>query len=103
MLVRGVGPALQAFGVSAAVADPSVTLFDSTGAIIAQNDNWSSGGATNTAAINAATQKIGAFALAPNSLDAALLTTLAPGAYTIHVQPAAGAGGVALIEAYEVP
>jgi hypothetical protein len=103
VLVRGVGPALQALGVNNPVADPSVTLFDSTGAIIGRNDNWSSGDATNTAAISAAAQKTGAFALGANSLDAAVLTTLAPGAYTIHVHAAAGASGVALIEAYEVP
>lgn len=103
VLVRGIGPALQAFGLNNPVADPSVTLFDSAGAIIAQNDNWSSGDATNTAALIAAMQQTGAFALEANSLDAALLTTLAPGAYTIHVHSAAGSGGIALIEAYELP
>ncbi|HRE82808.1 MAG TPA: vanadium-dependent haloperoxidase [Opitutaceae bacterium] len=103
VLVRGVGPGLQTFGVSSPVADPSIAVYDSNGTLIAQNDNWASGNATMTAALTAATNKVGAFSLGANSFDAALLTTLGPGAYTIHVNAPAGTSGVALIEAYEVP
>jgi len=103
VLIRGVGPALATFGVSGALADPTVTVFDSKGTLVAQNDNWSSGGATATAVLTAAAQKTGAFTLTANSLEAALLATLVPGAYSVHVRGATSASGIALIEVYEVP
>jgi hypothetical protein len=46
---------------------------------------------------------VGAFALTPGSRDAALLTTLAPGSYTVQVSGADGGTGEALVEIYEVP
>jgi hypothetical protein len=102
LLVRGVGPALGAFGIAAA-ADPKITVYDRTGRIVAENDNWSAAGATATAALTAAAGKTGAFPLAAASLDAALLVTLPPGAYTVQLGATAGAAGVALVEVYEVP
>ena len=102
LLVRGVGPALGTFGIAAA-ADPKITVYDSAGRVVAENDNWSSGGATATAALTSAAAKTGAFALSSGSLDAALLVTLTPGAYTVQLGATAGAAGVALVEVYEVP
>ena len=40
--------------------------------------------------------------LFPGSADSALLVTLAPGAYTAVIESPTGAGGVALVEVYEV-
>jgi hypothetical protein len=97
LLVRGVGPGLTAFGVTGALADPQVGLYDSTGRLLAANDNWSGGNLSTTAT------GVGAFALASGSKDAALVMSLAPGAYTAQVSgtAAASAGGV-LLEIYEV-
>jgi hypothetical protein len=103
MLIRGVGPALGTLGVTGALADPRLTVYDGASRVVAENDNWSSGGSTATAALTAAAGRVGAFPFAANSLDAALLTTLTPGTYTVHLSVASGANGLALIEAYEVP
>ena len=46
---------------------------------------------------------VGAFALNPDSKDAALLLSLEPGAYTVQVSGVGGGTGVALVEVYEVP
>jgi hypothetical protein len=46
---------------------------------------------------------VGAFALATQSRDAAVLATLPPGSYTVQVSGASGGTGVALVEVYEVP
>jgi hypothetical protein len=46
---------------------------------------------------------VGAFPLVTGSGDTALLLELAPGNYTAQVSAPAGAGGVALLEVYEVP
>jgi len=102
MLVRAIGPSLTAFGVAGALADPRLRVFTGA-ALIAENDNWSIVPADTAATVQAA-RDTGAFALANGSKDAALILTLAPGAYTAQVSGADGTGtGVALIEVYEVP
>lgn len=94
MLVRAAGPALRAFGVSDAIADPRLRIF-SGATVLSENDDWS-GADTGAAAARA-----GAFPFTVGSADAALLVTLPPGAYTAVVEPARGPGGPALVEVYE--
>jgi hypothetical protein len=99
VLVRGVGPSLAAFGVTGLMEDPRLELYDNTnGQRIAGNNDWA--GAPEIAAVSAS---VGAFALASDaSKDAVLLLTLPPGPYSARISGANGAGGVALIEVYEV-
>ena len=101
ILIRGIGPALSAFGVTGALADPLLTLFSADGRVITANDNWND--APNLADLRAATAATGAFALAEGSKDAALLLTLDPGLYTAQVTGIGNASGQSLIEFYEVP
>ncbi len=97
VLVRAIGPGLAAFGVPGTMPDPKLELFSGT-SVIAANDNW--GG---DAQLTAAGSAVGAFSIAdPASKDAMILITLAPGNYTAQVSGVA-AGGVALVEVYEVP
>lgn len=42
MLIRGSGPSLVGFGVQGTLADPQLTLFNSSTQVIAFNDNWNS-------------------------------------------------------------
>jgi len=100
VLIRGIGPTLTGLGVVHALADPKLTLFNSAGREIRNNDNWSQ--ATNADDIRSAMTATGAFRLSDGSLDAALLETLEPGIYTAHVTSADGiSSGVALAEIYE--
>ena len=102
LLIRGVGPALAQFGVTGALSDPQLALFQQgVAGTLQQNDNWSS--AANATQIAAAASAVGAFALPPNSKDAALLVTLPPGAYSAQVSGVGNAAGVALVEIYEIP
>jgi len=88
-----VGPSLASFGVPAPLTDPTLDLFDHTGALIAANDNWKE---TQQAQIQAT-------GLAPpNNLDAASLITLSPGAYTLFLQGKAMATGIGRTEVYDV-
>ena len=54
------------------------------------------------AALTAAFNQVSAFSLPANSKDAALLTTLDPGQYTVQVTGVGGTTGVAIVEIYEV-
>ena len=103
VLIRAIGPALTPFGVTDAVQDPALKVFDANGEIIATNDNWSD--SPDAALIRATAAQVGAFALPDSSADAATLLELAPGAYTVHVAStsSAAAPGTALVETYAVP
>ena len=100
ILIRAVGSTLSAFGVSGALVDPVLTVYSGQD-VVATNDRWEA--AENVSAIVSATKTTGAFALAANSEDAALLITLPPGAYTVEVKGKANSEGVALLEIYDVP
>ena len=98
ILVRVVGPTLgSAFGVAGAASDPRLTLFAGTREL-ANNDNW--GG---SAALVAAFAEAGAFGLPAASSDAALVTNLGPGNYSVRVDTPAGTSGIVLLEIYELP
>jgi hypothetical protein len=97
-LLRAPGPALGALGVTGALADPQLSVYDSKGTLIGWNDNWN--GDANVAATAGA---VGAFAFTDaTSKDSALILTLPPGAYSAAVTPVSGAG-TALVEIYDVP
>ena len=100
MLIRAVGPTLASFGITAALADPVLTLFSGPN-VVSSSDDWSS--SPSAAVIAAATQAVGTFPLPAGSKDAALFITVAPGAYTVEVSGKNGAEGTALLEIYEVP
>ncbi len=100
LLIRAVGPRLADYQVSGTLADPKLRLFSGQ-AVIAENDNWSAESA-GTAALKAAFESTGAFPLAEGARDAAMIVELAPGNYTVWMESADGASGVALLELYEV-
>jgi len=94
LVIRAIGPSLGAFGVPSPLPDPVLTLKDGNGVTLATNDDWqSSQGAEITAT-----------GLAPsNTLESAILTSLAPGNYSGVVSGKGSATGVALIEVYQLP
>jgi uncharacterized delta-60 repeat protein len=100
LLVRGVGPGLTQFGVSGAISDPKIGVFNGAGQLVASNDNWSEG--ATAAELTAKSTSVGAFSLSLGSKDAALSVSLVPGAYTAQVSAATGIPGNALLEIYEL-
>jgi hypothetical protein len=96
VLVRALGPTLGDFGVAGALANPTLDLVNSSGTVIRSNDNWKDD-AQQRAAIEDAN-------LAPShDEEAALVETVAPGAYTAIVRGNNRATGVGLVEAYNIP
>lgn len=96
VLIRGIGPTLTDFGVPGAMLDPQISLRDAGGAPIATNDNWSGQGIID------ASSAVGAFPLTPGTKDSAILMTLSPGSYTVHLSGVGGTTGTALLEIYHV-
>jgi N-acetylmuramoyl-L-alanine amidase len=90
LLVRAAGPALAAFGLTTAMADPRIELYrDATK--LTENNDWPTPLAGTFAAL-------GAFPFPAASRDAALQQALV-GAHTVQV--AGTAGGVVLVEGYD--
>ena len=98
ILIRGDGPVLSTFGVTGALPDPVVTVYNSGGAVVGSNTVWTS--SSNSTAVSTAALEVGAFALPSTGKDSALLMTLAPGAYTVEITSAGNNSGIALFEAY---
>ena len=90
--LRALGPSLADAGVSEAMADPFLQIVDSSGAVVASNDNW-----------NVPGQELDAFGLAPtDAREAALVITIQPGAYSAIVSGRGASTGVALFELYDL-
>ncbi|MEI2743243.1 MAG: CAP domain-containing protein [Candidatus Competibacter sp.] len=94
VLITAKGPVLAEARVPSVLNDPQLTLYNASGQPLLSNDNWAS--APNAAEI--ATR--GAKPRYPQ--EAAILTTLNPGAYTAIVRGNGSATGNALIEIYDV-
>ena len=100
VLIRGVGPALTAFGIAGVLADPVLELYgSSSGSLVASNTAW--GTNSNAAQISEATAQLGAFALPSGSADSALLVSLLPGGYSVQLSGANSSTGLGLVEVYE--
>ena len=94
VVLRAIGPSLANSGVSGAVDDPKLTLYDSTGTPIGSNDDWET--AANAAELTAS-------GLAPtDARESALLTTLEPGLYTAVITGKDPAPGIGLVEVYDL-
>jgi hypothetical protein len=96
LLIRAVGPGLAAFGVADAMTDPEISVIPAGCTTpVARNSDWA-----NDPAVATASAAAGAFPLAPDGRDAAVVATLPPGGYTLAVSGAGGASGVVLLEIY---
>ena len=93
VLVRAIGPSIDPSMIPDTLTDPVLELHDSTGTLVATNDNWKD---TQKA-------KITATGLAPtNDRESAIEATLPDGNYTAIVNGKNDTSGVALVEVYKV-
>ncbi len=93
IIVRAIGPSLPMSGPP--LGDPTLSLHDGNGALIAFNDNWRSDQEA----------EIIATSIPPsNDLESAIVATLPAngGSYTAIVRGNNGASGVALVEVYDL-
>ena len=91
VVIRALGPTLTNFGISNALPDPTLSLYDGNGVLLISNDDWRD------------TQEsiISSTGLAPASdLESAIAGAVAPGSYTAIVRGYENATGNALVEVY---
>ncbi len=98
ILIRALGPSLVEFGVAGAMYDPAMTLFDESGVVLLENDDWDKSNLQDV---------IAELGYAPEvRRESAMILDLTPGLYTVVVRPFENTEGqepgVGLIEAYEI-
>ena len=94
IVVRGIGPSLTVFGVTNALADPTLELRDENGALLIGNNNWQDDPA-QAAELTAA-------GLAPaNPLESGIAATLPPGTYTALLAGLNNSAGIGVVEVYD--
>ena len=102
VIVRAIGPELSQYGVPNPLADPTLELHNSNGALIASNDNWQHaiiGGIITSNQV----QDIQNSGHAPgNTSESAIIANLPPGNYTAIVRGVNNTTGVALVEVYDL-
>jgi hypothetical protein len=93
IIVRGLGPSLAAFNVPGYLADPVLELYDSSGQLLATNDNWKQDQRT----------EIENSGVAPsNDLESAIVRTVLPGNYTAVLRGTNNTVGIGLVEVYDL-
>ena len=111
LMVRAIGPSLSGRGVQGALPNTKLTVVGSDGNTIAENDDWkrefdpaNPGSPGPFSAERQAT--IQATEIPPDDdLESAIVLNVAPGAYTAVIAKATGAagpGGVALVEVFDL-
>ena len=93
VIVRALGPSLTAQGIVGALGNPTLELHNSSGAVIASNDNWRS---------NQQAEIIATGIPPTNNNESAIVAMLAPGSYTAIVRGVNNSTGVALVEVYQL-
>ena len=93
VVVRGMGPSLAQAGVTSPLADPTLELHASDGSTVASNNDWRDSQETELMTSGLAPQ---------NDREAALVTTLAPGTYTVVIREKNGLSGTGVVEVYDI-
>jgi hypothetical protein len=95
VVLRGLGPSLISFGISAGalLQDPVLELHGASGALIASNDNWKESLQRS--------QIEGTIFQPTDDREAVILATLPPAAYTVILSGAGGTKGIGLVEVYD--
>jgi len=102
VIVRAIGPELTQYGVPNPLADPTLELHDSSGALVASNDNWQHtiiGGIITSGQIGDIVHS----GHAPGDpSESAIVAELPPGNYTAIVRGVNNTTGVGLVEVYDL-
>jgi len=102
VIIRAIGPELTQYGITDALANPTLELHNRTGALIASNNEWQTtilGGVITSNQVSDIQNSGHAPAAASES---AIIADLQPGNYTAIVRGVNNSTGVALVEVYDL-
>ncbi len=93
VMLRGLGPSLSAAHVPGVLQNPTLDLYDSSGALIASNDNWKDSQYSTVIGSNLAPQ---------DDRESAIVTNLSPGVYTVALRGKGETTGIGMVEVYDL-
>ncbi len=99
VLLRAAGPSLARFGVANPLGAPRLELYQGN-RLLATNEGWDR--VNNAPQVATAATAVGAFAFPAASNDAAILTQLDAGSYTMTIRGLGATTGLALAELYDI-
>jgi hypothetical protein len=102
ILVRAAGPSLVGYGVTDALSNPSVEVYETTSngnVLRGNNDDW---GQPDGSQVLSAGRQVGAFDFATGSKDSGLVLNLPQGLYSAVVLGVGGTQGSSLVEVWDV-
>jgi hypothetical protein len=95
LAIRGIGPSLSQFGLSNFLADPTLELRNSNGALLAANDNWQDD-PEQAAQLTASGLGL------QDPRESGIFASPPPGAYTAILAGKNGGTGIGLVEVYNL-
>jgi hypothetical protein len=102
VILRAIGPELSQYGIPNAMANPTLELHDSTGALIASNNNWVTTIIGGIIKQNQVRDIMNSHLAPANRFESAIIADLPPGKYTAIVRGVNNTTGVALVEVYDI-
>jgi len=102
VIIRAIGPELAQYGITNALANPTLQLYNAAGLLIGSNDNWQTtiiGGVITSSQVSDIQNSGHAPTVASES---AIIADLPTGSYTAIVSGVSNTTGVALVDAYDL-
>jgi len=102
VIIRAIGPELAQYGITNALANPTLQLYNAAGLLIGSNDNWQTtiiGGVITSSQVS----DIQNSGHAPTAAsESAIIADLPTGSYTAIVSGVSNTTGVALVDVYDL-
>ena len=102
VIIRGIGPELTQYGVPNPLANPTLELYDGTGALIASNDDWHQTIIGGIITSDQVADILNSGYAPTNGSESAIIADLPAGDYTAIVRGISNTTGVALVEVYDL-
>jgi hypothetical protein len=102
VIIRALGPELTQYGITEALRNPTLELYNGNGDLIASNNNWVTTIIGGIITHNQIRDIMNSGHAPTNALESAIIADLPPGNYTAIMRGVNETIGVGLIEVYEL-
>jgi hypothetical protein len=102
IMVRALGPFLTQFGVTDALANPTLEIRDGSNALIATNNDWRNTQVGGVITSDQAAEIEGSGLAPTNDVESAIIAELVPGNYTAVVRGLNNTVGTGIVDAYDM-
>lgn len=102
IIVRALGPSLATFGITDALANPTLEIFNASNTRVASNDNWQTTQVGGIITGDQAAEIMNSQVAPSNQFESAIIADLSPGNFTAVVRGAGNTEGTGLVDAFDL-